>query len=202
VIVAVEGPSAAGKTTWCRQHSDRFVAEYAPTGSEPASDDLPGQAAYWVAANSGRWHEARALEAQTGLAICDSDPLKLHYSWCLSRVGAAPVERFQHELAGVRRAFAAGALGLADLVLVSIPPMETLHRQRHADSTRQRRHFDLHVQLGEHIQAWYAAIDALDPGRVVWDLPPEGLPSETPGPRARRSDLALLDALVASLPSP
>ncbi len=39
VIIAVEGPSAAGKTTWCRTQlggesaAERFVAEYQPPGS-------------------------------------------------------------------------------------------------------------------------------------------------------------------------
>jgi len=35
VIVVVEGPSAAGKTTWCLSHAECFVAEYVPTGDEP-----------------------------------------------------------------------------------------------------------------------------------------------------------------------
>lgn len=200
VIVAVEGLSAAGKTTWCRRHAVDFVAEYVPTGTEPDGTDLAAQAAYWVAVNSQRWDNARRLEQRTGLAVCDSDPLKLHYSWCLSRIGAAPPERFERELAQVRRAFAAGTLGLADLVLVSIPSLETLQRQRNADLTRRRRHFDLHCQLGEHLRTWYAGVDALDPGRVIWELPAEGVSADVPQPRDQRSDLALLDALTAWLP--
>ena len=197
VIVAVEGLSAAGKTTWCRRHAVDFVAEYVPTGTEPDGTDLAAQAVYWVAVNSQRWDNARRLEQHTGLAVCDSDPLKLHYSWCLSRIGTAPPERFERELAQVRRAFAAGTLGLADLVLVSIPSLETLQRQRNADPTRRRRHFDLHSQLGEHLRTWYAGVDALDPGRVIWELPAEGVPADVPQPRDQRSDLALLDALTA-----
>jgi hypothetical protein len=70
VIVAVEGPSAAGKTTWCRQHTRDFVAEYAPTGTEPDGTDLHGQAAYWVAVNSaalGRGTWTGAAEWSCGL---------------------------------------------------------------------------------------------------------------------------------------
>jgi hypothetical protein len=96
------------------------------------------------------------------------------------QIGAAPPERFEHELAQLRHAFAAGTLGLADLVLVSIPSLETLQRQRNADPTRRRRPFDLHSQLGEHLQRWYAGVDALDPGRVIWKLSPEGLPAHVP----------------------
>ncbi len=202
VIVAVEGPSAAGKTTWCQRHVLDFVAEYAPTGNEPDGSDLSAQAVYWATVNSRRWAQALALEQRSGLAVCDSDPLKLHYSWCLSRIGAAPRARFDHELAEVRHAFAADILGLVDLVLVSIPPLATLRRRREADTSRRRRSFDLHVQLGEHLRAWYQTIDALEPGRVLWDLPALGLPTQMPRPRAARSNVALMDELVAALPSP
>lgn len=201
VIIAVEGPSAAGKTTWCHRHASEVVEEYVPTGAEPDGTDMSAQAAYWTHVNSRRWSQAVALEARTGLAICDSDPLKLHYSWCLSRIGAAPWARFRHELAAVRQAFLAGALGLADLALVSIPPLEVLRAQRLADPTRPRRSFELHARLGDHLHAWYQAVDAVEPGRVLWQLPDDGPPSRTPPPRSDRSDVALLDALVTSLPS-
>jgi hypothetical protein len=200
VIVVVEGPSAAGKTTWCRRHLSAFVHEYTPTGFEPHGTDPAVHAAYWVSVNSHRWNQARALEDEIGLAVCDGDPLKLHYSWCLSRVGAVPRTRFDHELAQARRAFADDALGLADLVLVSIPTAETLRSHRDADPTRRRRSFDLHARLGEHLRAWYEALDALEPGRVIWNLPPGGLPAAMPQPRATRSDVALLDALATALP--
>jgi hypothetical protein len=37
------------------------------------------QAAYWARVNAHRWMQALALEDASGDAICDSDPLKLHY---------------------------------------------------------------------------------------------------------------------------
>jgi hypothetical protein len=149
VIVVVEGPTAAGKTTWCRRHAGAgIVPEYLPTGTEPDGSDLQAQADYWVAVNSQRWAQARAVEAATGLAVCDSDPLKLHYSWCLSRIGVAPRAQWEHEYAAARTAFAAHRLGLADVVLLSIPPLEVLRQRRDGDPTRRRRQFDLHVRLG------------------------------------------------------
>ena len=45
------------------------------------------------------------------------------------------------------------------------------------------------------------AVDSLDPGRVIWDLPPTGLPSEMPMPRTGRSDVSLIDELMTRLPS-
>ncbi len=201
MIVAVEGPSAAGKTTWCRRHASVLVEEYAPTGFEPDGTDAANQAAYWVRVNAGRWRAALELEAASKTVICDSEPLKLHYSWCLSRVGAAPRSRFEHELSQTRHAFASGSLGFADLVFVSIPATATLHARRAADASRRRGNFALHSTLAEPLRSWYQAVENLEPGRVVWGLPTNGLPRSLPGPRARRSDPALLDELLDLLPS-
>lgn len=202
VIVVVEGPSAAGKTTWCSRHASSLVEEYVPTGTEPDGSDPSAQAAYWTAVNTRRWTRACALEADTGFAVCDSDPLKLHYAWSLSQIGAVPRARLNHELAHARAAFAVGALGLADLVLISIPAQATLRAHRTADTTRRRRSFGLHAQLSEPLRAWYEAVDALEPGRVIWTLPADGIPTGVAEPRARRSDVALLDRLIALLPLP
>lgn len=105
MILVVEGPSAAGKTTWCRQHTAAAVtvAEYTPTGGEPDGSDLPAQAAFWTTVNVARWAQALATEARAGIAVCDTDPLKLHYSWSLARIGAAPRARFDHELTQAAR---------------------------------------------------------------------------------------------------
>ena len=202
MIVAVEGPSAAGKTTWCRAHAPQFIPEYAPTGAEPGSSNPAAQADYWVSVNSGRWAEAVELERSTGVAVCDSDPLKLHYSWCLAVVGAEPWDRFQLELQRCRVAFAAGSLGLADLVVVSTASDEDLWRRKEADPSRRRRSFDLHVQLREPLLAWYTALERLSPGRVLWTLPEDDTVLTTARPRPTRTDPALLDALVDQLPTP
>ncbi|MFD6395369.1 hypothetical protein [Nocardia sp. NPDC060249] len=197
VIVAVEGPSAAGKTTWCRATGLQFVAEYAPTGSEPDGSE---QAAYWVSVNSQRWAQALKLEDSTGAAVCDSDPLKLHYSWCLAAVGAAPFARFEHELAAVRGAFAQNRLGFPDVVLLSIPDARQLAAQRIGDQTRRRRHFDLHARLSEPLAEWYAAVERLDRGRVVDGFPSALDLDAVAIPRPDRHDMDLLDALVDELP--
>jgi hypothetical protein len=200
MIIVAEGPSAAGKTTWCQRHVTEFVAEYLATHTEPDGSDLGAQAAYWVSVNSRRWMEALDLERRSGLGLCDSDPLKLHYSWSLARIGEAPWTRFEHELDATRRAVAAGRLGFADLVMISIPSPAILQRQRDSDITRRRRSFDLHARLSEPLRDWYRAVDSLGPGRITWELPPTGLPEPMPEPRSRRCSVDLLDELVAVLP--
>jgi len=202
VIVVVEGPSAAGKTTWCRRRGIPIVEEYAPTGFEPNGSNLAAQATYWTEVNCARWAEARALEASNPVVVCDSDPLKLHYSWCLGRAGAAPWERFKHELAEARRTFAADRLGFADLIFAFIPSLATLREHRDADPNRRRRSFELHAQLSDSLRQWYQALDVLEPGRVIWHLPEHGLPARMPRPRSHRSDPGRLDEFVALLPEP
>lgn len=203
MIVVVEGPSAAGKTTWCRRSGFPVVDEYVPTGLEPDRSDLSAQADYWTEVNCGRWAQARALEANNPVVVCDSDPVKLHYSWCLNRIGAAPRERFAHELAATRRAFAADRLGFADLVLTVIPPLATLREHRNADLGRPRRSFELHAQLSGPLRQWYQTLDVLEPGHVAWHLPePDELHGQLLRSRSHRSGLDRLDKFVALLPEP
>lgn len=199
VIVAVEGPSAAGKTTWCGQQPWPVVAEYAPTGNEPDSADEDHQAVYWVRVNSGRWQRALQLEEEHQVVLCDSDPLKLHYSWCLARIGAAPWSRFERELHYVREAVIAECLGFADLVLLSIPPVDVLRSQKVSDSGRRRRSFELHARLAEPLREWYSAVERAEPGRVVWSWPAPGVPI-IGIERAQRCLPALLDRVVEHLP--
>ncbi|MGA5301334.1 hypothetical protein ACPCHT_15495 [Nucisporomicrobium flavum] len=197
MIVVVEGPSAAGKTSWCRRYVGRYVPEHTPTGREPV--DAMALARHWVRAGIQRWETALEHERADGIAYCDTDPVKLHYAWGMAALGLAPRSRFDRELVVTREAFRTGRLGFADAVLIGLPDTATLQRRRDGDDTRRRRNFAAHVQLREPLQQWYAALESLSPGRVIWELPVEGVP-KLPEPRTERCDLALLDALVAALP--
>ena len=197
MIIAVEGPSAAGKTTFCRSLDQTFVTEYQPTGMEPRREAVEVQAHYWTNVNTARWNSARTLESETGLAVCDSDPMKLHYSWCLARIGEEPGERFEFESTLVREALVEKRIGFADAVLVDFPELDTLVRQKNNDPTRERKSFELHARLADPLREWYAALEKADPGRVMgWDVD-----ITTLGSRKRRYDAALFDALLANLPS-
>jgi nicotinamide riboside kinase len=202
VIVVVEGPSASGKTTWCREHAPaQTVEEYQSDGQRRVPPDGEAAADYWASVNSGRWREAQELESRAGLAVCDTDPLKLHYAWCLAWVGVAPAERFHLEAAATRRAVTSGRLGFADLVLLADPDPSTLATRRAGDPTRRRRNFGLHRRLGEPLRQWYLALDSLDRyHRVVWELPADGLSTTSTPPRSDRCDVALLDVLLDALP--
>jgi hypothetical protein len=198
VIIAVEGPSAAGKTTWCNAHvSEGFVAE---TGriEQPTELSDDGLARFWNRLNCHRWATAIEVETHYGLAVCDTDPLKLHYDYCLARVGVASWDRFEAGVAAAAEAVASCTLGIADIVLVNIPDDETLLQQRASDPTRSRRNFDLHRRLGPALRDWYDILDRLDPGRVMW-----AYPSAVPNAVERdRYDTHLFEVWMAQLPRP
>jgi hypothetical protein len=198
----VTGPSSAGKTTWCRRHyPDELVPEYAPAGGEPDDSDPAAQADFWSEVSCQRWRQATRQERASGLAVCDDDPMKLHYCWSLMRVGAASRQRWAHEVTANMAAVTEGRLGFADLVLVTVPPVEELRRRRDSDPTRRRRNFELHARLAEPLRQWYQALERVEPDRVQWGLPSDGLPEIVPTPRANRCDPALFEALMEALPS-
>ena len=177
MIVVVEGPSAAGKTTWCTAHgSDSVIAETDRIKLPAVSSDHE-LARFWSDVNCRRWAQALRVENERGLAVCDTDPLKLHYDYCLARIGSASWERFEAGVAVAAEAIASHQLGVADVMLVNIADDVTLARQRNSDPTRSWRNFDLHGRLGPGLRDWYETLDRLDPGRVSWQYPPEVPPT-------------------------
>ena len=198
MIVVVEGPSAAGKTAWSTDHGAGNVVP--ETGGVELPVDLADESLgeFWTDMNCRRWAQAVAVEAERGVAVCDTDPLKLHYDYCLAAVGAATWRRFEVGVSLTMQAISDRRLGIADMFLVSIPSDEVLERQRAFDSTRRRRNFDLHRRLVPSLRDWYATLDRLDPGRVHWEYP-----QHLPVPICReRHDADLFRRWMADLPRP
>jgi hypothetical protein len=183
MIIVVEGPNASGKTTWSLAHAGATLlleTRYPGPPSE-ASDAL--QAQYWARVNRDRWVQATAIEARHGFAG-------------LTRLGLESIDRFLAGVGAVRRWMAHRLLGIADLVLCSVPDDATLERQRGSDTNRTRSNFAVHRQLARPLFDWYSELDELDPGRMVWSFP-----ESVPHARARsRHDLGLFDAWMAKLP--
>ena len=203
MIIVVEGPSAAGKTTWIAAHA-RPATVIGEAPARPAPDralDPDGAAAHWTAISAARWHAAARAEQQTGTAVCDTDPLKLHYVWSLWQTGHATRRQWHAELTATRRLFAQHRLGIADLILIEIPDPATLAARRRADPTRRRRNFGLHAQLAGPLRDWYHTVGQLDPARVRWELPTSGIPGVIPGPRHDRTGTGVFDTLISTLPA-
>jgi hypothetical protein len=201
VIIVVEGPSGAGKTTWCRTHAGanallEALPDHATVPMEPEA-----AARFWVERNVARWQEVLAREARDGLVVVDTDPFKLHFVWTLFRTGQVTEAEWTVQRDVTREAFGSGRYALADVFLVSDVDDATLRARRESDSSRTRRNFERHVLLRDSLLRWYSAIDRLEPGRVVFGLPTAGLTPDllTKGKRARRSGPELFDELMKEL---
>lgn len=200
MIVVVEGPSAAGKTTWVAAHGGgaSVLLEALPAADVP--DDPRAAARFWAEHGASRWARALEVERRTGLAVCDTDPLKLHYAWSTWQTGAGTARDFELGVTAYREAVADRRVGFADRYLVSIPEIGVLDARRQADATRRRRNFDVHRRLGEPLRRWYAALETVRPGSVRWGFEPEALvPDSERDPDRDRYRLEDFDALVDRL---
>ncbi len=201
MIIVVEGPSGAGKTTWCRTHAGanallEALPDHATVPAEPEA-----AARFWVERNVARWEQVLEREMRDGLVVVDTDPFKLHFVWTLFKNGQVTEVEWAVQRDVARDAFAASRYALADVFLVSNVDDATLRARRENDPSRTRRNFERHVLLRDSLLRWYRAIDRLEPGRVVFGLPLDGI---TPGllakgKRATRSGPELFDHLMREL---
>jgi hypothetical protein len=168
MILVIEGPSAAGKTTWCRTHCPDLLAENASENSDAPDlyDDPLRVARFWVEFNAKQWQAGVQIEERKGIAVCDSDPLHLYFSWALWKTGALARDLFDAELPLYREAIGDGRIGLADLVLWREVPIEELRRRALLDSTRRRRRHDLYLSIIPGTKAWFASREHALPGSV------------------------------------
>jgi hypothetical protein len=203
MIVVVEGVSASGKSTWCRkQGAHPVVPENGPVPDAPDRDKDPAAAArFWSERSASRWQAALALEQATGTAICDSDPLKLHYIWCLWQIGEAPEDHWRQEQAATRKTLCDRGIGFADAYFVHEIDPALARQRRDGDATRQRRNFALHIRLQPPLMAWYRTLGTALPGRVRFEFPqfPQIASDSGPG-RHARYDVSLFDEMMAMLP--
>ncbi|WP_047460190.1 hypothetical protein [Rhizobium rhizogenes] len=202
MIIVVEGISAAGKTTWCRQHASEFlVQESYPELRPDRNADARGAALLWTDWNVRRWSEAVEIECEQERAVCDTDPLKLHYIWGLWQIGEAPESHWRYQMKATRNALQKCELGFADLYLVKRIDPRVARQQREQDTIKMRSNFDLHARLQASLHVWYETLAIMLPRRVEWALP-DNLPATATidSPSEYRYDVEVFDRLIAGLP--
>jgi hypothetical protein len=198
MIVVIEGISSAGKSTWASQFVPAVVDEV--TGLVPP-EDIAAAAQYYGDRNSERWLRGLELERTHAFVCFDTDPLKIHYTWCLWQIGKVPRNVWLANVEASRERIAKKHLGFADQIAFLEPSEDVIRRQKDSDQTRQRRNFETHVRLGEPLRRWYVLLESLAPGRLVFnahqnqDLKPRFL-------RTDRYSLELFDALISAADRP
>jgi len=203
MIIAIEGPSAAGKTTWCRAHCPYPWVEEAPY--HIAAPDLYADPAevgrFWVNHNSGNWQRALELEREHGIAVCDGDPFHLYFSWALWRSGALESKLFDIECRLYREAFERQQMGFVDLVLWLEAPTGELRRRAKGDSVRKRKRHEIYLALVPWMKQWFDARERLLPGSVRPLNSDARLEELAVEPSSHRYDVALTDAMLDQLKS-
>jgi hypothetical protein len=203
VIIVVEGPSAVGKTTWCRTHFPQVLVEAADEKIRAPDlyEDPAEVARFWVEFNVGLWQKALQVEKREGLAICDTDPLHLYFSWSLWKAGALEKGLFDAEVPLYRSAMEQGRIGFADVVLWRETPVEDLRMRAKLDRTRRRRRHILYLSLIPWMRAWFAARTRMFPGTACpWREPldPEHF-NLASAAVTRRYDANGFDAMLSDL---
>jgi hypothetical protein len=202
MIVVIEGISASGKTSWCRANGGEHVVPEngSVAGAPNAAADPVGAAAFWSHLDSRRWRAALAMEAKSGLAICDTDPLKLHYTWCLLQIGDIAHEVWREQKAAAREALVDGRVGFADAYFVNDVDDQTARLRRDGDTSRTRRNFEKHVRMRQPLLVWYQALAQVLP-RVTFGLPDAREDIGAVRRPSSRYDVAMFDRMIALLPS-
>jgi len=203
MIIAIEGASAAGKTTWCRRHCTYPWVQETP--QDIVAPDLFGDPAevgrFWVAHAVGNWQRALDIEREHGIAICDGDPLHLYFAWSLWRSGALSRALFDRESELYLKALQERRIGLVDFIFWLDVPEDELRRRAAADTTRRRKRHEMLLTLVSWMKAWFAARERILRGTVRPLNPHLGLP-ELPGTSSsHRYDLSLWTRMTEALSS-
>ncbi|HZX16976.1 MAG TPA: hypothetical protein VFF22_08965 [Pseudomonas sp.] len=199
MIIVVEGVSAAGKTTWASRHSPAVVSEL--TGHPPDTDNVTALGQYWSDRHSERWQHGLALEHVHKVVCFDTDPLKIHYAWCLWQIGKDSRAAWMADVEASRERVAQKRLGFADQIVFLEPPEEVVRQQKANDKVRRRSNFETHVRLYEPLRRWYMLLETLSPGRVVFNAH-QAPDSTSMTLQADRYSLQLFDALIDAADQP
>jgi AAA domain len=193
MLIVVEGVSAAGKTTWASRHASAVINE--ATGPAPNTTDTSAVGMYWSDKHSERWQSGLELEHMHAVVCFDTDPLKMHYPWCLWQTGQSTREVWMSSVEASRVRVAEKQLGFADRVILLEPPEDIVREQKIHDATRRRSSFEAHLRLRKPLRHWYELLEDLSPGTVVFNghQTHELIPAQL---RANRYSLQLFDSLI------
>ena len=164
-VVALEGPSAVGKTTLLAALAREAGAAVVPELSA-AMPPLAEPTRWFIDQSAALWRQARAAAEGAPFAVLDGDPFKgLWYNWIYADEGWAGVEVTEPLF---RARIERGALAFPDLYVILTASEEELRDRRAGDAMRQRRRFEKHLRMLHPQRRYFAALQSADPPRVVF----------------------------------
>lgn len=202
MIIAIEGPSAAGKTRWSRAHCPQNLIEEA--SKDIVAPDLYADplvvAEFWVNHNISRWQNARHIERERGVALCDSEPFNLRFSWSAWKAGIIDRALFDIEFPLYRRAVEDRKMGFADITLWMDAPLNVLRQRAADDATRRRKRHETYLRMIPWMRAWVEAKNLVLPGSLREWSESTRLEDLTAGAISRRRyDAAVVDEMIERL---
>ncbi len=202
MILVIEGPSAVGKTTWCRAHSaDGFVEEAGEISKRPIFTPIPlklrTSGAILISA-IGRelyaWNSNPALPSAMGIHFTSISPG--HFG----KPDYFPARLFEMEASLYRRAFHERRLGFADRVCWQEAPVEELRRRAKSDRHRKRRRHEMYLKLVPWMRAWCKVREQVLPGAFGdWPEHAEDEFSRSSSEPAFRYDIKIFDQMIDRL---
>jgi hypothetical protein len=203
MIVAIEGASAAGKTTWCRRYFPHHVSEAPENIVAPdLFADPPEVGKFWVNHAIENWQKALALESEHGIAVCDGDPFHLYYAWALWKSGALTSALFEIESSLYRDAFHKQRIGFVDHVLWLDVPIGELRHRAQADDMRRRKRHEIYLALVPWMTSWFTSREAVLPGTVQVLYEAFRIEELQPALHTYRYDTRMTDRMLALLGNP
>jgi hypothetical protein len=96
VIVVVEGPSGAGKTTWCRTYGRSYALLEELPDHATVPTDPEAAARYWVERNVARWRQVMERERRDSLVVVDTSPELFRRNGLVDDVGSGTHDAEMH----------------------------------------------------------------------------------------------------------
>lgn len=193
LIIGVQGPSAAGKSTLCarlaRDLGGEVVHELAEspdwTGlplAEPADErELLSNRQAFLDYECRRWRRALAV-AETRPAIFDTEWIgQLLWGLCDLQVTYPQLDgrRLVRETVALyRERVAAGELGCCDAIILLDPDEDAVRLRRAADPTRRRRNFERNLRVAALQHPYWDALRPFFASRLI--VAPDGAAVSVP----------------------
>jgi deoxyadenosine/deoxycytidine kinase len=165
IIVCLEGPSAAGKTTLAARLGASHGAAIIPELDASAAPPVESSTAWFIDRHAGRWQRALELSASSPFAVIDGDPWKgLWYNWMHASQGWQNIDAV---LPVYRAHVDRGTIGFPDLyVYLDATEVQVRLRRAH-DLTRPRRNHEMHIRTMDAQRRYFAALQQEAAGHVV-----------------------------------